>query len=86
MVCGGYRCTGKEYAEIIGKFDCKSYDIECFEIVYAGDNAFQVHYLLEMKVDDIRNKDLEGTFHITTTWICESGLWKIVFNMDQRIV
>ena len=27
MVCGGYRCTGKEYAEIIALFDCESYTI-----------------------------------------------------------
>lgn len=25
MVCGGYRCTGKEYAEVISNFDYKSY-------------------------------------------------------------
>ena len=27
MVCGGYRCTGKEYSEIIAFFDCKTYNI-----------------------------------------------------------
>ena len=85
MVCGAYRCTGKEYAEVIRNFDCKSYHIDCFEIVCDGDNSFQVHYILKMEVEDMRNRDLGGSFHITTTWTCESGSWKVVFNMDQRI-
>ena len=31
MVCGGYRCSGKEYSEIVAMFDCKKYTIEHFE-------------------------------------------------------
>lgn len=85
MVCGGYRCTGKEYAEIIRSFDCKSYDIDSFEIVNEDDNSFQVHYILKMQVENIRNRDLEGEFHITTAWHFTDGSWRVVFNMDQRI-
>ena len=85
MVCGGYRCLGKEYAEIIRLFDCKSYDIDCFEIVQEDDHSFQVHYTLKMEVENMQNHDLEGTFHITTTWHFADGIWKVVFNMDQRI-
>ena len=68
MVCGGYRCSGKEYAEIIRMFDCKSYSIEGFEIVHQGNSSFQVHYILKMEVEKEENSDLAGTFHITTTW------------------
>ena len=25
MVCGGFRCTGAEYARMIEEFDCKEY-------------------------------------------------------------
>lgn len=85
MVCGGYRCLGKEYAEIIRSFDCKSYAIDCFEIVHEDDSSFQVHYILKMEVENIQNRDLEGTFHITTTWQLTDGVWKVVFNMDQRL-
>ena len=85
MVCGGYRCTGKEYAEIIRLFDCKSYDIDRFEIVHEDTDSFQVHYILKMEVGEIQNHDLEGTFHVTTTWHLTDGEWKVVFNMDQRI-
>ena len=28
MVCGGTRCTGAEYAEIIADFDCAAFEIE----------------------------------------------------------
>ena len=85
MVCGGYRCLGKEYAEIIRDFDCKYNDIDCFEIVHEYTDSFQVHYILKMEVGNIHNHDLEGSFHITTTWRFIDGIWKVVFNMDQRI-
>ena len=51
MVCGGYRCSGREYAEIVAVFDCKSYAIEHFEIVNQDAESFQVHYV---KIWDIR--------------------------------
>lgn len=85
MVCGGYRCTGKEYAEIIAVFDCKSYEIEHFEIVNEDENSVQVHYLISLEVNDEQNRDLAGKFHITSTWKNIAGKWKVVFNMDQRI-
>lgn len=85
MICGGYRCTGKEYSDIIRMFDCKSYDIENFEIVHEDRDSFQVHYTLKMEVEHMQNQDLAGTFHITTTWHCTDGMWRVVFNMDQRI-
>lgn len=85
MVCGGYRCLGKEYAEIIKVFDCKSYSIDGFEIVNEDNNSFQVHYVLKMEVENEQNRDLEGEFHITTTWHLIDEKWTVVFNMDQRI-
>lgn len=86
MVCGGYRCTGEEYAQIIRSFDCKTYSIDCFEIVHEDENSFQVHYVLKMEVESEENCDLAGTFHITTTWSLTGGEWKVVFNMDQRVI
>lgn len=85
MVCGGCRCTGSEYAEIVRMFDCKCYEIRNFEMVHEDERSFQVHYILQMEVGDKRNSDLAGTFHITTTWKCTDGVWNVVFNMDQRI-
>lgn len=85
MVCGGFRCSGKEYADIIRSFDCKSYTIDNFEAVHEDEHSFQVHYVLKMEVENEQNKDLEGTFHVTTTWHFSDGAWKVVFNMDQRI-
>ena len=41
---------GKDYAEIIRMFDCKSYEIQEFEIVHEDAVSFQVHYLLKMEV------------------------------------
>ena len=86
MVCGGFRCTGAEYAEVIREFDCKAYGINNFEIVNEDADSFQTHYILTMEVSDERNLDLAGTFHITTTWHREGGCWKVRFNMDQRVV
>ena len=46
MVCGGFRCSGKEYADIISVFDCKSYSMEHFEIVNQDEKSVQVHYVI----------------------------------------
>lgn len=85
MICGRYRCTGKEYAEIIKIFDCKNYEISDFEIVAESDNFVQVHYILKTEVSNEENKDLAGKFHITSTWKKNSEKLKLVFNMDSRI-
>lgn len=85
MVCGGHRCSGAEYAEIIKEFDMDSFEITNFEIVCQTAEICQVHYVIETKVAKEENKDLEGTFHITTTWKKMSDEWKVVFNMDSRI-
>lgn len=86
MVCGGYRCTGKEYAEIVSAFDCKSYEICGFEIVSECAEFIQVHYVIRLEVNNSENYDLAGKFHITTTWNKSAGKWIVVFNMDQRII
>ena len=46
----------------------------------------QIHYLIKLEVNDDKNMDLAGTFHVTSTWRNIEGKWKLVFNMDQRIV
>lgn len=86
MVCGGYRCTGADYSEIIKDFDCASFEISDFEIIFETADICQVHYVIETKVSKEENKDLEGKFHITTTWKKYDNSWKVVFNMDSRII
>lgn len=85
MVCGGYRCTGKEYSDIVAMFDCKSYVIDPFEIVNVDEKSVQVHYVIKLEVSNEENSDLAGVFHVTTTWKCMEGVWKVTFNMDQRV-
>ncbi len=85
MVCGGYRCTGKEYSEIVSVFDCKSYTIENFTVVNEDTCTVQTSYVISVEVNDEANSDLGGRFFVTTTWSKASGQWKAVFNMDQRI-
>lgn len=85
MVCGGYTCTGREYSGIISEFDCKDYKITNFGIVAQDDNYIQVHYVIELSVNDPENSDLAGSFHITTTWEKLSSGCRIVFNMDSKL-
>ena len=84
MVCGGYRMSGRQYAGVISDFDVAEYEISRFEIVAESDEICQVHYVIETKVADERNIDLQGVFHVTSTWKKQNGEWKLVFNMDQR--
>lgn len=86
MICGGFRCTGSEYGEIIKEFDIESFVMSDFEIIYQTDDMYQVHYLIETKVTKEENKDLEGFFHITTTWKKRENKWKVIFNMDSRVM
>ena len=85
MVCGGYRCSGAEYAQIIRDFDVSEYQILEYEVIEETDALAQIHYVIEIKVADSKNADLEGKFHITSTWKKVSDKWKLVFNMDSRI-
>lgn len=86
MVCGGFRCTGADYAEIIKEFDVAQYKISNFETIEENDLLCQVHYVIDIAVADRRNADLEGRFHITSTWKKISDGWKLIFNMDSRIL
>lgn len=64
MVCGGFRCSGKECSEIVAMFDCKTYAMEHYEIVNQDANSVQVHYVIYLEVCNEENKDLAGTFHL----------------------
>ncbi len=86
MVCGGYRCSGAEYAEVIGEFGISEYEISDFETVLKTPEAVQVHYMIRITEDRPENADLAGLFHVTSTWKNDNGRWQLVFNMDQRIV
>ena len=85
MVCGGFRCSGAEYAEIIREFDVAQYTISNYEVVAESELLCQIHYVIEIAVADRKNADLEGLFHITSTWKKLGDTWKLVFNMDSRI-
>lgn len=86
MVCGGFRCTGAEYGEIVKDFDIASFEISAFEVIFQTDDICQVHYMIETKAEKEENKDLEGVFHITTTWKKQENKWKVIFNMDSRVI
>lgn len=85
MVCGGFRCSGADYAELIKDFGISSYEITNFETVAETEQLVQVHYIVKTIADSSETADLAGMFHITSTWAKKNGTWKIIFNMDQRI-
>ena len=86
MVCGGFRCSGAEYAAIIKEFDVAKYNISHYEVIEETESLCQIHYVIDFTVADRKNKDMEGVFHITSTWKKISDKWKMVFNMDSRII
>ena len=86
MVCGGYRCTGAQYAELISDFGISHFEITNFEIVHETDKTTQVHYIVKTTANAPENADLAGTFHVTSTWEKREEEWVIVFNMDSRIM
>ena len=86
MVCGGFRCSGREYAEMISEFDCANYEISNFEEVAHAQGLTQVHHIISTEAANPENSDLSGTFHVTSTWALTDGEWKLIFNMDSRII
>ena len=86
MICGGFRCTGKQYADFIAEFGITGFEIRDFETVIKTEKAVQVHYIVKTIVDTEENEDLEGLFHVVSTWEEQGGKWKLVFNMDSRIM
>ena len=85
MVCGGYRCTGSQYAEFVSNFGISAFEITNFEIVHETDESVQVHYIVKTTADAPENADLSGIFHVTSTWKKYNQEWVLVFNMDSRI-
>lgn len=85
MVCGGYRCSGKEYGDFISEFDLATYEIKFYETIVVTDSIVQNHYVITTKVNESRNQDLEGSFHVTSTWEKVDDKWKLIYNMDSRI-
>lgn len=87
MVCGGFRCSGADYAEIVkAEFDVAQYEISNYEVIEETESLCQIHYVIELTVADRKNADLEGTFHITSTWKKIADKWKLIFNMDSQII
>lgn len=86
MICGGYRCLGAEYAEYIKDFDINEYEIINEEVVFSGEGAVQIHYVIDVKTELPETSDLGGIFHVISLWKMENNRWKLCFNMDSRIV
>lgn len=47
----------------------------------AGDSG----YVITTAAERPENADLDGTFHITSTWRNMGDRWKLVFNMDRNV-
>lgn len=41
MICGGFKCSGAEYAKIIEEFDVEDYQIYDYEIIEETDLLFR---------------------------------------------
>lgn len=85
MICGGFKCSGADYARVVGEFDCAHYEISDFIIVAQSADFVQVQYVIETTAALPENSDLSGKFFVTSTWKCFDGKWRLVFNMDRQI-
>lgn len=86
MICGGYQCSGREYAGMIPDFYISGYSIDGMEVISSGIDEVILHYVLRVDVDQKSHKDLEGVFHVVSVWKRIGESWKLAFNMDSRII
>lgn len=86
MICGGYRCLGSEYADFLADFNISGYSIKNMEVISTSDNEVTLHYMIRTHAEDVNAQDLVGLFHVVSIWKRKSNTWKLMFNMDSRIV
>lgn len=86
MVCGGKRITGREYADIIEFVCIDQFEINYPECVYEDDNCIQVHYVVDITVNDKEFQDMAGKFNVISGWKKNGDKWKMYFNIDSQIV
>lgn len=85
MVCGGYRCLGREYARFIAEFYISGYSLSQIEVVDSSRDQVILHYILKVAAQDSRAQDLAGVFHVVSVWKRTAEAWQLIFNMDSRI-
>ena len=61
MVCGGFRCSGADYAELIKDFGISSYEITNFETVAKTEQLVQVCYIVKAAADSPETVDRAGS-------------------------
>lgn len=86
MICGGYRCSGAEYSELIKNFGISGFEITDFEVTAENDGLGSVHYIVKTCAAGPESADLAGVFHVASIWKKADGKWQLVFNMDSRIL
>lgn len=86
MICGGYRCLGSAYADLIADFHISGYNISCMEAIHLSDCAVTLHYVIRTQAEDSAAQDLAGLFHVVSIWKREADAWRLILNMDSRIV
>lgn len=85
MVCGGYRCLGREYAGFIAEFNISGYAISNIEVICSNDSEVTLHYVIRTQSEDPNAQDLTGAFHVVSIWRRKDQKWSLIFNMDSRI-
>ena len=85
MICGGFRCSGAEYAQIIKDFDVANYEISEFKTIVVTETVCQTHYLISVTVADKKNSDLAGLFHVTSTWKRKENIWKLIYVIFHTV-
>lgn len=86
MICGGYRCLGNEYADLIADFNISGYSISNMEVILSSGSEVTLHYILRTQAEDSEAQDLAGLFHVVSIWKKSTDTWNLIFNMDSRIV
>lgn len=86
MICGGYRCLGNEYADLIAGFNISGYSISDMEVIHSGGSEVTLHYVIRTRAEDSEAQDLTGLFHVVSIWKRKNDAWNLIFNMDSRIM
>ncbi len=82
MICGGYRETGYEYANIVAQIRLDGYEIKDFVVKIINPDSVLTNYVINVECPD---PSISGVFRVSSLWIKNEDKWELVFNQDTKL-
>ncbi len=83
MICGGFRESGREYAQMVSQVRLESFKISEFIATELHDEFCLTNYIVEVICP---SPDLAGKYRVSSLWKMVGSKWMLTFNQDTRLL